>query len=412
MADRDSQQRLKLAASSACAGARWPSLVLLFTLLIPASAPGQGGRAPVGAAPSSPGWLPGSLTLESRGSGTPDTRADRPGALKRLHAAMEIVRKTNTARDPRGFEILPSFKWNVLISRSEPRNTFSYSVSLYIFVPTKAVASETLNAVNVIFNPYPDEFGNMLDQTSEKEWDIFLATPPMPPVHGFQATEAYAGGEAIVQVLFTPTGGRQPVRTASRGECLRWEIQKFEALRAKDTAAFREAANSSSYQKWVAEAPERRKQRETVIAALNATNPAQAAKVRAELEQTGREVTAKLKASEAGDRAEMRIAAAMPAVAETNRERLAAVTPAELAAPAWLYSDDRSRFVDPSTPYAPRLIRPVAEFYRAGPGLRSEARAILSRFCGVQKVRGIVKQILHEPHWGNLAALLDSPPER
>ena len=118
------------------------------------------------------------------------------------------------------------------------------------------------------------------------------------------------------------------------------------------------------------------------MAQVAALDKAQVPKMKETLEQTEREMGEGLKAGEASEREHVRKGVAMStAVVLKLRGQLAAMTPAERAAPAWLMdiTDGMYHFAAPGTPGSYHLTTDDPAFYRVT-GSPIEMRAILVVF--------------------------------
>jgi hypothetical protein len=124
------------------------------------------------------------------------------------------------------------------------------------------------------------------------------------------------------------------------------------------------------YQEWVDRAGERKKENEQILAMLAAQDPTKVAKTRADMEKADKEAGEFLKklADEEPDNAGQ-----LTVYGDKLRAQIAAMTPQERSAPAWIVGND---FVAPNTPNANAITRINPAFYRARKS-PAEVRAIL-----------------------------------
>jgi hypothetical protein len=160
---------------------------------------------------------------------------------------------------------------------------------------------------------------------------------------------------------------------------LRLKIFEHEGRNQEKLKALIAHLSTTPYERWIAEAPERRKRNEELFALIATSNPAQAAKTRADLEKADQAEGEKLKRSDAFEREQAaRNVAAMKAIGDKYRAQLATMTPAERASVAYVYEDD---LVRAGTPDAVTFVRKNPAFYRARTS-PLEPRAILVSLPG------------------------------
>lgn len=110
----------------------------------------------------------------------------------------------------------------------------------------------------------------------------------------------------------------------------------------------------------MAEAPERRKRNEELYAIVGKSDPAQAAKMRADMEKAELAETDKLRKGDAYERAGMsKHLASLTAQGDKYRAQIAAMTPQERTSPAFIVGDD---LVPAGTPDANAIVRKNAAF--------------------------------------------------
>ena len=137
---------------------------------------------------------------------------------------------------------------------------------------------------------------------------------------------------------------------------------------------------------------------------------AAADELRKQLEETERDVTAQLKAGEAEDRAQRQGALASRYVDEL-RAQLAALTPAQRAAPAIVGASGEA--VDAGAPQSHRLLTPDPEFWRVRKS-RVEAHGIQvvmtpTFFCANPAVQAALERVWETLDWAALKRIVDRP---
>jgi hypothetical protein len=147
-------------------------------------------------------------------------------------------------------------------------------------------------------------------------------------------------------------------------------ILQLEGKNQEEWKRVKEALAHTPYETWLAGAAQRKRERDEAAAMI--ADKAQAAKMREALEKTEREVTEQLKASDASDREQSRRMAANP-LGDKYRAQIAAMTPGERAAPAWMVG---GVLASPGTPFARRLVTLNPALYRVRRS-RLEVRAIM-----------------------------------
>lgn len=307
------------------------------------------------------------------------TAAERKTVETRLAALEALPRKTNYAT-PRGFAVRPVFSIHEIRTRTE-----LYEYSFHISTFDKCSKYDEHGADLVLHvNPDPISWSMgsqpFIDEHGDK---IYVERPRRQALHGSTAT---FGGfhedntqTSAFYLLFT-TANEPPVLPLSREEFLRFKIFEHEGKNQERLKALIADLSQTPYERWIAEAPERRKQHEELFALIATSNPAQAAKTRADMEKADQAEGEKLKRADAFEREKRaRDVATMKAVGDRYRAELATMTPAERASVAYVYGDDD--LVRAGTPDAVTLVRKNPAFYRA-PTSPLEPRAILVSLPG------------------------------
>jgi hypothetical protein len=170
--------------------------------------------------------------------------------------------------------------------------------------------------------------------------------------------------------------------------------------------ATKAAFKKTPYETWMEGAAERKKTREMILA--NISDKAQAEKTRSQMEENERKTTEAMKKDEANGRAWMSNAQNAAPPGEPLRAKLAAMTPAERASPAFILG--LFDLVPAGTPNARAVIRENPAFYRAR---RSpvEVRAILVTLPNMNEVvKPAHRQLYREFDWATLKGLVDQRP--
>ncbi len=165
----------------------------------------------------------------------------------------------------------------------------------------------------------------------------------------------------------------------TRQEYLEAMIWSGETQDLEEINRMRQSLTKTRYERWMEEAPQRKRERDEALAALEKVNPSQAAAMRKQLEDTEREVGEQLKAAEAEERAENARTLAHGMPADYLRAQLAAMSAEERAMPAWTRGGGSIEFFQPHTPEAVRIVRANPAFYRTR-SARIEPRGIIVRF--------------------------------
>jgi hypothetical protein len=193
---------------------------------------------------------------------------------------------------------------------------------------------------------------------------------------------------------------------ATREEYLRAQIFELEGKDQQKVNATRTAAAKTPYETWIEGAAERKKMRDMILA--NIADKAQAEKTRADMEANERKTTEAMKKDEPNARARISSLQNAAAPGDPLRAKLAAMSPADRASPAFILG--LFELVPPETAHARAVVRENPAFYRTR---RSpvEPRAILVTLPGLDKVvKPANRQLYRELDWATLKGLLDKQP--
>lgn len=251
----------------------------------------------------------------------------------------------------------------------------------------------------VIFNPDPAKW-SLGDHPDESGDRLYTERDRSDALFGSTATFGHFGEANTLGlfVLFT-IEGISPTIPVTREEYLRALIF---ALEGKNQERLKEAlahASKTQYQRWLEDAPARKKRNDEILAVLSRADPAEAAKVRADLEKVERDGEASVRKSEPQERAELdRNIAAIKAPGDGLRAQIAAMTPAERASPAYSHGFP-GELLSRGAPNARSIVRINPAFYRTGTSV-AEVRAILVRLPGVYKeARPQHEQLFRQFDW-------------
>ena len=306
--------------------------------------------------------------------------AEKAAVDGQLGAVEALMRKTPYAT-PRGFAARPSFSYHSGTSRTE---LYQYSFSLVVFLRCSKYDEHGAD-ISLLFNPDPQEWSQG-DRPMRDERDDALYTEDVRTETLFGATATFGrfheeNVEGGFSVLFT-TGGESPTLPVTREEYLRFRIFEHEGKDQEKLKAMTDNFSKTQYQRWLEDAPARKNRNEEMFAIIARSDPAQAAKTRAEMENAEQAEAERLEKNDAYERTELAKALAVyRAIGEKMRAEIAAMSPQERASPAFLVGDTLAAA---GAPYASAIVRKNPAFYRAR---RSplEPRAVLVRMPNAHK---------------------------
>ena len=209
-------------------------------------------------------------------------------------------------------------------------------------------------------------------------------------------------------VVFT-SGGESPTIPVTREEYLRAQIFTLEGKNQEKVKDFLEFTSKTQYERWKERAVQRKKDIDDMVAGVAQVDPAKAAKVRADLENADRLAGETHKKNEAAERAELdRMKAKATAAGDSMRARIAAMTPAERASPA--YAMGHAFDVVPAgTPNANAIVRVDPEFYRTR-RTPVEPRIIMVHIRNDEYIPELHRQMFRELDWAAIKRLLTNTP--
>ena len=320
-------------------------------------------------------------------------------AMEANQRAAEVIVKKTAYGTPHGFAPMGIQGYGDPPERGQ---VWSYHYSVYGYVRCNKYDEHGAD-ISIIFNPRPQQWSEGDRPMPDENGDgLFMERDRAETLFGSFATFSHIHEENTLPfaVLFT-AGGESPTIPATREEYLRAQIFSHEG---KNGAAIKEASTvrRKQYQEWVDGTATRTKEREQILAIVAASDPSKVAKMRADMEKADTEAGAYLKKladEEPGNASQMTV------YGDRIRAQIAAMTPEERAAPAWVVGFD---FVAPGTPSANAIVRINPAFYRARKSA-TEVRAILVTmpFGRVQdEIREQHLQLYKQFDWSALKRLL------
>ena len=345
------------------------------------------------------------------------TAAERAIGDPNLLAAEEIVRKTSYGT-PRGFAVRPLWGYSDLMTKSRSwghgnptRNPLRSYAYLTLIFHGCARGDEYGSGITIVFNPDPLSWSEGDRSALDENGDgLYYERVRSEPLFGSTATYGHfaeLNGEGIF-VLFT-VGGESPTVPVTREEYLRAVIFGLEGKDQSEVKKTLEAISKTQYERWKEGAAERKKQREQIVAGAASVDPAKAAKVRADLENADRVAGEAHLKNEPAERAELeKMRANVTAGGDKMRARIAAMTPAERAAPAYVY-ETLLDVAPAGTPNAKAVVRVNPEFYRTR-RTPLEPRAILVRIRNDDYLPEQLQQMYREFDWSAIKRLLTTTP--
>ena len=329
------------------------SVAMMASALASASA-----QQPVKAAAS--GWK----ALYPPDLGDFNTRAERAAAMVAMEEIERILWQIPELAHPQGFEVLKQV-WGGTRQHRERGGLMQYSLRLWFFVPNRAVQPEGPICIAVHVNSaLPSGSNGEVDESGRLfniEADIGELIPGATIVHEGLRWDTPTADRRGGAITFT-SQGILPWIPVTREEYLRQQIYALEGKNGEQEKEFRKALEQTAYQRWIAGAAERKKIRDAAVDAM-ARNQGKAAaeEIRKSQEDTERQVTEQLKAQEDEERQRNKEALANR-FGDQLRAQIAAMTPAERAAPATAGAD--GWLLPPDNPSGHRVLTPEPEYWR------------------------------------------------
>ena len=178
--------------------------------------------------------------------------------------------------------------------------------------------------------------------------------------------------------------GESPYTQLTREELRRWQIREEEGATGEKLAEKKKLLANTPYERFMAEAPERKKTRDDLRAALKGVRtPAEIDAQIKEMEDAERHAAADLKAQEKDDRQQNDSLSRVQSYADKARASIARMTSAERKLPAYVTSsgtrDTLWNFGTAETPFTSRVVRVNPSFWTMHRS-RVEVRSMLVDF--------------------------------
>jgi len=331
-----------------------------------------------------PGWLPWYSSLSTGGLTAAERTAiaTRAGDYQRL-----FVTRDSLARPQGGFTVEPMY--NGGLGPPGHLGGFGYNLIFFNFIAkageshegtTQLWASENPRAHSVwILDSGPPDF-------KDGQGAIYRERPKGSPLPGMPPTAfvfdalkfepSSQARENHIQVLLT-ADGELPWSDVSRERMLNLFIAEADAAVKKD----QQALSQTTYQRWLSDAPRRRQETEQALVAIAAIDKTQVATVKEQMESSEQATGESLRENDAMERAQWGQALAADTARLTQRRsELAAMSPADRAAAAWVGGNEAViRFTAPGAPGSYHLIADKPDYYRIK-GSRLEVRSLMIGF--------------------------------
>ena len=319
----------------------------------------------------------------------PVSAADRAAITATLTRIETLVRNT-VYGTPRGYEVLPRWYYEAPASRNR---VSSYSFLLGWWCPTvKATGGDGEVGINISVNPTPGEWslgGDRPDANGDLLYELQHQS-----ARQYGATLAF--GDLTDRVdsrglwLVYTTGDVSPTLPVTREEWLRAQIFEIE----RDMGPTKKTA----YQEFLDGAADRKKARDETVAAVAASDPAKAEQLRKDLEKAERDNEELYKQNEKGASDIWRNGV------ERYKARIAAMTPQERAAPAYISGDN---FVSPDDPDAHAVVRKNPALYRARTSPFEPRLIVVYLPHNYKELDAVNRQMYREFDWAALKRLVN-----
>jgi hypothetical protein len=332
------------------------------------------------------------------------TSASERAAMGPVLSAVEaLVRKTSYGT-PRGFAVRPA--WSAGWSQASRTGLQSYEFGTVILWAC-SIYDEHGSDLTVTFNPNPQSWSEGDRPMEDENGDgLYFERVRSEPLFGATATYGHFEEENTegLFVLFT-AGGESPTVPVTQEEYLRALILLLEGKNQEKVKKVLEFASKTQYQRWLEDAPARKKRHEEMLLGIAQVDPSKVAEVRADLEKADRVAGETLKKEEPLEREQLdKAIAGATAPGDKLRAQIAAMTSAERASPAWAFGGD---LVPAGAPNANAVVRIRPAFYRNRTS-RVEVHAILVRMPGARReMKALHHQLFREFDWAALKRMVN-----
>ena len=392
-------------------------VALGIALLAIAVGPARGQRT---AGPASPTWE----TIGSTKFYAGTTPSEQSAILATLGEIDRILWKIPEIAQPTGFRVRKNAQgggppWHPhrrLPGFEDPRSVLEHYFGLFFTLPG---ANEGSNCIEAYINRVyiGADPATMIDEAGRQIMvEPGIGEPIIPGatiLHGGLRWDTPDADRRSSWVTFTQRGVL-PWKPVTREQFLRFWVYHAEGPDyGVNEQAARKGLDKTTYDRWLEEAPTRKKERDEAIAtAVQVQGRAAAEELRKTLEQTEREVTAQLKAQDAEERTRNQQILGAPSQADEYRARLAAMTPAERASPAYAPYGS-TELLAPTEELARRVLTPDPEFWRVRRS-RVEVHSITVAFhssltCGAPAVQDALWKAYQALDWAAIKRIADRP---
>ena len=293
-----------------------------------------------------------------------NSRADRAAAMTVMEEIERILWQIPELAHPQGFEVMKQVYGGTRQYR-ERGGLMQYSLRLWFFVPNHKVQPEGPICIAVHVNSgLPAGSNGEFDESGRLfniEADLGELKPGATAAHEGLRWDTPTADRRGGSFTFT-SQGIFPWIAVTREEYLRWQIYALEGKDGEKEKEYRKALEQTEYQRWVAGAAERKKIRDGAVDALaRHQGKAAAEDFRKEQEAIEEQITEQLRAQEDEERSRNKEVLANR-LGDQLRAQIAAMTPAERAAPARIGA--KGELTGPDDPLSHRVLAADPEFSR------------------------------------------------
>lgn len=359
-----------------------------------------------------PGWEPPRVRLDGMNA----TAAEKAYARAKLEEIERIIVQVPEIGNPE-FRIREDFS-GFYASAPKPNTILQYQLQVVV-----GTSQEAMSSLCVIFeavvNKTPvgssdaDELGRGVNfeelygtqrPGASVVWRKLL--PPRDP--------------SFEYVVFAPDDD-PPWTPLTREEFRRWQIFTAEGKNGEKKLAYRQSLEKTMYDRFMDEAPRRKKEREELAAGLKALKPAaEVDSLIREMENGEREAAANMKADDAEERAKNKALLNAPWIGDLLRADISAMTPEERKQTAYVRAAIRNDLgydlgTATDTPFVVRVSRNNMDHWRARRS-RTEVRSIELRFHGLctkepppPAAHRALWALYNKIDWAAIKRLVDAP---
>ena len=366
-------------------------------------------------------WLPPSINMGSNLKGPA-----RAAALARLQEIERLLKQVPEFAHPEGFDAKGDFvgigSRTGLNESVHSDYVVEYRYTVLFFAPKFTPNAQPTGAV--VFMVNADE--NMRGKPDAQGRTIFVEEPRWPrtpysvATYGTSSSGTMQAGQDFTVTTWFAAGGELPWRPVTREDYYNSLIAETEGNSGEIRAAHKAATEKTGYQKWLEEAPKRKKEREDVISAVAQSNAAEAAKLRKTLEDADRETGEEFRKNESNDREDAKKSFAITdgMRAELNRmtsaqRKLPAIVDVDPSATQFRATGASMRDRDTLSSTVHRVLTPNYDFWRARRS-PDEVRTIAVHLETTDNpaITNAIYQMYQKFDWRALAAMANEAPRR